>query len=90
MKQPLTVVVHPETIEILEGDSAVLHCNVSGVLSTLTWSKAAGLLADNHIIERYMLNITKARVTDEGTYFCTARNDDVVVQRSVTVTIKRK
>ena len=89
-KQPLKVVVHPESIEIQEGDSAVLHCNVSGLFSTLTWSKASGLLADNHIIDKYMMNITKARISDQGTYFCTARNDDVVVQGSVTVTVRRE
>ena len=84
----LKVQMEPEILVIEEGQSATLNCNVTGTTSVLTWSKDDGLLSDNHLVNNYQLNITKATIKDEGTYFCIAKHKDVEARSSSIIQVK--
>ena len=82
--------MEPEMLVIEEGQSAMLTCNVTGTVSVLTWSKDDGILSDNHLASNNQLNITKATIKDEGTYFCIARNKEGVARSSSIVLVNSR
>ena len=58
-----------ENTVVIEGDNAVLYCNVTGIpYPAVIWQKVA---TGEIIVGNYIANITRA---DAGEYRCTANN----------------
>ncbi len=86
----LNLNVYPKTLKLFEGDSAKLLCNVTGDSYVITWSKANGILTSSHAVHGKILRISNVDINDQGTYFCSASNNQGVAQGSATVTVTRK
>ncbi|XP_072442898.1 basement membrane-specific heparan sulfate proteoglycan core protein isoform X5 [Chiloscyllium punctatum] len=70
-----TVMVHPSSTSVREGEMLELHCQVTGQPEPrITWYRAAGSLTSNHQVHGRVLRILRMSSTDVGDYICRAQN----------------
>ena len=71
------VTVSSSHLTVNESNTAVLLCSVSGnPVPQLAWSRVGGVFPSNRtkVSSEGLLQITKVRLEDAGTYKCVARN----------------
>lgn len=67
----------PESLTVQEGDNAEFVCNVQSPRPTqIIWSRQGGkALSKRATVDGNVLRFTSLKITDRGTYVCTASND---------------
>ncbi|XP_070560391.1 basement membrane-specific heparan sulfate proteoglycan core protein-like isoform X2 [Ptychodera flava] len=88
IREPPSVRVEPSSVSVAVGGTAVVRCIAEGdPLPTVTWSRADGQLAANHLMLDNVLRIVQADIADSGAYICTAQNIGGTVTASTVVDV---
>ncbi|XP_078281510.1 basement membrane-specific heparan sulfate proteoglycan core protein [Rhinoraja longicauda] len=73
--RPPTVLVHPSPTSVTEGETAELHCQVTGQPQPrITWYRTDGRLTTNHQVDGSVLRILRVTSADVGDFICHAEN----------------
>ncbi|XP_062948424.1 obscurin-like protein 1 isoform X2 [Cynocephalus volans] len=75
---PVTIVRGPQDLEVTEGDTATLECELSQALADVTWEKDGRALTPSPRLRlqtlgtRRLLQLRRCGLSDAGTYSCVA------------------
>jgi len=87
----LSVSIEPQRQTVVQGETGVLKCMVSGGSSgPVMWSKVNGQLSDRHKSEGDTLKIENTVIDDRGLYVCKVESGGTSFQSSAIVEIERR
>lgn len=85
----LSVESHPSTQIIREGGEAVIQCSANGIPTPTTrWSKVGGGLPREAYEQNGRLTISNVRMSDGGTYICTARSGSATREAEAVISVR--
>lgn len=82
----------PDGLTVQEGDSAQFVCNVKSPRPTqITWSRRQGkTLSERASVQGNVLRFNSLKMSDRGSYVCTASNDFAVRTATTLLEVKSK